>query len=36
MTMLSGRRENNQTETPAQVKEPDSEPIQGPEDDLPF
>ena len=36
MTMLSGRRENNQTETPAQVKEPESEPIQGPEDDLPF
>ena len=36
MTMLSGRRENNQTETPAQVKGPESEPIQGPEDDLPF
>lgn len=35
MTMLSGRKEQSPAES-AQVNEPNADPIQGPEDDLPF
>lgn len=35
MTMLSGRKEQSTTAS-AEVNEPNAEPIEGPEDDLPF
>lgn len=35
MTMLSGRKEQSSGES-SKVNEPKAEPIQGPEDDLPF